>query len=43
MENLHATVYHALGIAPDENFVVEKRPIYVTNDGKGEIVHDLFA
>ncbi|MES1257453.1 MAG: DUF1501 domain-containing protein, partial [Acidobacteriota bacterium] len=36
MEDLHATLYHALGIAPDQSFVVEKRPVYVTKDGKGK-------
>ena len=43
VEDLHATMYHALGIAPDEHFLVEKRPVYVTNDGKGKVVGDLFA
>src|SRR3954469_9003017 len=43
MENLHATMYHALGIAPDTAYVVERRPVYVTRDGKGEPVMDLFA
>jgi hypothetical protein len=42
-ENLHATLYHALGIAPDHAFVVEKRPVYVTNDGKGRVIKELFA
>lgn len=43
IENLHATMYHALGIAPDDHFLVEKRPIYVTEDGKGEVVQELFS
>ena len=43
MENLHATMYHALGIAPDTSYVVERRPVYVTRDGKGEPILDLFA
>ncbi len=43
VENLHATLYHALGIPPDHAFVVEKRPVYVTKDGKGKPIHDLFA
>lgn len=43
VENLHATMYHALGIPPDEHFLVEKRPVYVTKDGKGKVVHELFA
>jgi hypothetical protein len=43
MENLHATMYHALGIAPDTSYVVERRPVYVTRDGKGEPILELFA
>jgi hypothetical protein len=43
IENLHATMYHALGIAPDASYIVEKRPVYVTRDGKGEPITDLFA
>ena len=43
MEDLHATMYHALGIAPDTSYVVERRPVYVTRDGKGEPILDLFA
>jgi len=43
MEDLHATIYHALGIAPDTSYIVERRPIYVTKDGKGRPIQDLFA
>lgn len=43
VENLHATIYHALGIAADHSFLVEKRPVYVTNDGKGKAIKELFA
>jgi hypothetical protein len=43
MADLHASIYGALGIAPDHAFIVEKRPVYVTQDGKGTIVRDLFA
>jgi len=43
MEDLHATIYHALGIPPDLSYVVEKRPIYVTKDGKGKPIAELFA
>src|SRR6202023_761357 len=34
VEDLHATIYHALGIPPDTSYVVEKRPVFVTADGK---------
>jgi uncharacterized protein (DUF1501 family) len=43
VENLHATIYRALGIAPDQAFVVEKRPVYVTKDGKGKPIDELFT
>jgi hypothetical protein len=43
IEDLHATIYYALGIAPDTAYVVEKRPVYVTKDGKGKPRMELFA
>lgn len=43
IEDLHATIYHALGIPPDLSYVVEKRPVYVTRDGKGKVIRDLLA
>ena len=43
IEDLHATMYHALGIAPDTSYMVERRPVYVTRDGQGKPVLDLFA
>jgi uncharacterized protein (DUF1501 family) len=43
VEDLHATIYHALGIAPTQFFVAEKRPVYVTKDGKGKVIRDLYA
>ena len=42
VQDLHATIYHALGIPPTTSYVVEKRPVYVTNDGKGKPIRDLF-
>jgi len=41
--DLHASIYHALGIAPNHGYEIEKRPFYVTNDGKGKPVAPLFA
>jgi Protein of unknown function (DUF1501) len=41
--DLHATIYHALGIPPTQSYVVEKRPVYVTSDGKGKPITALFA
>jgi hypothetical protein len=43
VRDLHATILAALGIAPRTAFTVEKRPFYVTEDGKGEAVRGLFA
>ncbi|HLX42410.1 MAG TPA: DUF1501 domain-containing protein [Bryobacteraceae bacterium] len=43
VEDLHATMYQALGIAPTQFFVAEKRPVYVTRDGKGKVIRDLYA
>jgi hypothetical protein len=43
IEDLHATLYHALGIAPQLAYEVEKRPFYVTRDGEGKPVPALFG
>jgi hypothetical protein len=36
-------MYHALGIDPETNYVVEERPFYTTPDGKGKAVKELFG
>jgi Protein of unknown function (DUF1501) len=41
--DLHATILSALGIGPKTAFEIEKRPFYVTEDGKGQAVEALFA
>jgi hypothetical protein len=43
IENLHATIYRALGISPQLAYEVEQRPFYVTRDGLGRPVEALFA
>lgn len=43
ISDLHATIYTAMGISPKMAFEVEKRPFYVTEDGKGEAVLDVFV
>jgi hypothetical protein len=43
IEDLHATIYRALGISPKLAYMVEKRPFYVTRDGVGVPRADLFA
>ena len=43
IDQVHQTIYHALGISPDCNYVVEKRPFYTTPDGLGKAEMELFA
>ncbi len=43
VEDLHATIYRALGIPADLAYVAEKRPVYVTKDGKGKAATELFS
>ena len=43
VSDLHATILTAMGIAPDTKFLIEKRPFYVTDDGKGKPAMELFA
>jgi hypothetical protein len=43
VSDLHATMFHAMGIGPKTAYNVEKRPFYITEDGKGKPVLDLFA
>lgn len=41
--DLHATIYSLMGISPETALEVEKRPFYVTEDGKGKPVTGLFS
>ena len=43
LPDVHATIYKALGIAPDHSYVTEGRPFYVTKDGKGRPIDALLA
>lgn len=43
IEDLHATIYHTLGISPKHAYEVEKRPFYVTRDGLGKPIGALLA
>jgi hypothetical protein len=43
IEDLHATLYTAMGISPKLAYEVEKRPFYVTRDGLGKAIQELFA
>jgi hypothetical protein len=41
--DLHATIMTAMGISPKTGFNIEGRPFYVTQDGKGKPVTEVFA
>ncbi len=41
--DLHATIMTAMGVSPKTEFTIEGRPFYVTEDGKGNAVTDIFA
>jgi hypothetical protein len=43
ISDLHATILTAMGISPRSAFETERRPFYVTEDGHGRAVADLFA
>lgn len=40
---IHQTIYHALGISPETNYEIEKRPFYTTPDGEGVAEMELFG
>jgi uncharacterized protein (DUF1501 family) len=41
--DLHATIFTAMGVSPQTAYTIEKRPFYITEDGKGRAVEELFA
>ncbi len=41
--DLHATIMTLMGVSPKTEFTVEGRPFYVTEDGKGRPVTEIFA
>ena len=43
IEDLHASIFQALGISPKLAYEIEKRPFYVTHDGLGKPIKELFA
>jgi len=43
LTDMHATIMHLMGISPKTAFDVERRPFYVTEDGKGKPVMDIMA
>ena len=43
IEDLHASIYRAVGISPKVAYEIEKRPFYVTRDGLGKPIPELFG
>jgi hypothetical protein len=43
LTDVHATIYKAMGIPANHNYVTEGRPFYVTNNGKGKPIDAMFA
>ncbi len=43
LSDMHATIMHLMGISPQTSFDVERRPFYITEDGKGKPVMDVVA
>jgi hypothetical protein len=43
VSDVHASMVSALGISPSAAFEVERRPFYITEDGKGQPVRALFG
>jgi len=43
IEDLHASLFRAVGIAPNLAYEIEKRPFYVTRDALGKPILDLFG
>jgi len=43
IEDLHASIYRAVGISPRLAYEIERRPFYVTRDGLGKPIGDLFG
>lgn len=43
IDQVHQSVYHALGIHPETNYEIEGRPFYTTPDGHGKPILDLFG
>jgi len=43
IEDLHATIFTAMGISPKTAYDVEKRPFFATKDGTGKPATGVFA
>ncbi len=43
IDQVHQTIYHLLGIPPETQYEIEKRPFYTTPDGEGEVLAEVIA
>jgi hypothetical protein len=43
MEQLHATIYYSVGIPPNLSYEVEGQPYFVTPEGRGKPIREMFA
>ena len=43
IDQVHQSIYHALGIDSQTHYEIEGRPFYTTPDGKGQPILDLFG
>lgn len=43
IDQVHQSIYHALGIPPETHYEIEGRPFYTTPDGHGKPILDLFG
>mgnify|MGYP001159248718 CR=1 FL=1 len=43
IDQVHQTIYHALGIPPETHYEIEGRPFYTTPDGAGEAIEELLT
>lgn len=43
IDQVHQTIYHALGMDPETHYTIEGRPFYTTPDGQGKPVMELFS
>jgi hypothetical protein len=43
IDQVHQSIYHALGMDPETSYTIEGRPFYTTPDGQGKPILDLFG
>jgi hypothetical protein len=43
ISDIHATMYHQLGLPADLYYVTQGRPIYITNNGEGKPIQEIMA